>query len=104
MSNVIVIADNPERIAAVRELFLEYAKSLSFNLCFQSLEEELASLPGDYVFPGGVLLLALSGDLVQGGVALHKVQDEICKLNCLSLGPHFRGTGMASLFVWLVMK
>ena len=104
MSNVIVIADNPERIAAVRELFLEYAKSLSFNLCFQSFEEELASLPGDYVFPGGVLLLALAGDQVAGCVALHKVQDGICEMKRLYVRPQFRGTGIGSLLVRSVIE
>src|SRR2546430_11237990 len=104
MSNVIVIADNPERIAAVRELFLEYAKSLSFNLCFQSFEEELASLPGDYVFPGGVLLLALARDQVAGCVALHKVQDGICEMKRLYVRPQFRGTGIGSLLVRSVIE
>ena len=44
-------AEFPEQIAAVRELFLEYAESLSFSLCFQSFDKELAGLPGGYAAP-----------------------------------------------------
>ena len=33
----------------VRVLFLEYARSLDFNLCFQSFEQELCDLPRGYV-------------------------------------------------------
>src|SRR5215469_15976832 len=59
---VIVPADNPVRIEAIRELFKEYAASLSFNLCFQSFEEELARLPGEYAPWSGMLLLGLVDD------------------------------------------
>ena len=51
-------AESPQQIAQARELFLEYAKSLGFSLCFQNFVKELAGLPGDYAPPDGRLLLA----------------------------------------------
>ena len=40
-------AESASEIALIRELFLEYAQSLGFSLCFQSFDQELAGLPGD---------------------------------------------------------
>ena len=53
-----------------RELFIEYARSLHVDLCFQGFEAELASLPGAYAPPRGRLLLAADGTHVFGCVAL----------------------------------
>jgi len=80
-------------IAQARELFLEYAQSLGFSLCFQNFDQELANLPGDYCPPGGRLLLAKLGEEIVGCVGLHKLQPDICEMKRLYLRPQFRGKG-----------
>jgi putative acetyltransferase len=83
----------PEEVAEVRALFLEYAKSLSFNFCFQNFERELAELPGDYAPPSGLLLLAKVQGRPAGCVALHCFagSHDICEMKRLYVRPAFRG-------------
>jgi len=91
---VLLQAATPAQIAQVRELFLEYAQSLGFSLCFQNFDQELAGLPGDYAPPGGRLLLAEFQGELAGCVALHKFDDDICEMKRLYLRPEFRGQGL----------
>jgi len=93
-SLTIVQASTPAQIEQVRELFLEYANSLGFSLCFQSFDQELAGLPGDYAPPEGRLLLAEYEGKLAGCVALHKIDDEVCEMKRLYLRPAFRGKGL----------
>lgn len=86
--------ESPEQIAMIRELFLEYAKSLGFSLCFQGFDQELAALPGGYTPPTGRLTLATQGDETAGCVALHLLDAEHCEIKRLYVRPQFRGRGL----------
>ena len=94
---MIVQAESPAQIAYARELFLEYAQSLGFSLCFQSFDQELAGLPGDYKPPDGRLLLAEAAGQPAGCVALHELESGICEMKRLYLRPAFRGKGLGRM-------
>jgi putative acetyltransferase len=87
-------AESPTQIAQARELFLEYAQSLGFSLCFQNFDKELAGLPGDYAAPEGRLLLAMYEAQLAGCVALLKLEPQTCEMKRLYLRPQFRGKGL----------
>jgi putative acetyltransferase len=97
-------AESPAQIAQVRELFLEYAKSLGFSLCFQSFDQELAGLPGDYSPPDGRLLLAEYEGQLAGCVALHKISADICEMKRLYLRPAFRGKGLGRILAERILR
>ena len=84
-----VQADSPAQVAQARELFLEYAQSLGFSLCFQNFDEELAGLPGAYAPPEGRLLLVEREGQPAGCVALHKLDSDICEMKRLYLRRSF---------------
>lgn len=86
--------ESPGQIAAIRELFLEYAKSLGFSLCFQNFDKELENLPGDYAPPTGRLTLVTFNALPAGCVAMHKIDEQVCEMKRLYVRPQFRGTGL----------
>jgi putative acetyltransferase len=87
-------AESPAQIALARELFLEYAQSLGFSLCFQNFDKELAGLPGDYAPPKGRLLLAECEGERAGCVALHQLEAGVCEMKRLYLRGQFRGKGL----------
>jgi len=94
----IVPAATPQDIAAIRELFREYAASLPMSLDYQGFETELAALPGKYAPPRGRLLLAVEADgKVAGCVAVRPFDDGRCEMKRLYLRPAYQGRGWGRL-------
>jgi putative acetyltransferase len=80
-----------------RNLFEEYAASLSFNLCFQNFQEELDGLPGAYApHEGGVWLAITDRGEAAGCVALRRLEPGIGEMKRLYVRPDHRGTGLGN--------
>lgn len=90
----IVPANSKELLEQARELFLEYAEALGVDLSFQSFDEELAALPGDYAPPDGRLLLAFDDSQLAGCGALRKIEGDRCEMKRLYVRPAFRTKGL----------
>ncbi len=90
---VIRLVETSSDIETVRELMLEYGRSLGFHICFETYEQELADLPGAYAPPGGVLLLARIDDAPAGCIALRKIDEVTAELKRLYVRPEYRGAG-----------
>ena len=103
----LVPAESAEQIVAVRELFSEYAASLSIDLCFQNFDAELAGLPGVYAPPGGALLLALVDGAPAGCVAMRALPESdhtnACEMKRLYVRRAFRRFGLGRLLTQQLM-
>jgi GNAT superfamily N-acetyltransferase len=91
-------AETAEHISTARELMVEYATWLEFNLCFQGFEEEMQSLPGKYAPPAGRLFLAFWDGRPAGVIALRALKDEgLCEMKRLYVRQEFRGHNMGRI-------
>jgi putative acetyltransferase len=90
--------DSSDEFDAARALLREYAASLGVDLCFQDFETELATLPGAYATPGGLLLLASVDDQLAGCGAFRALADadyaNACEMKRLYVRPAFRRFGL----------
>lgn len=86
------------------ELFLEYAKSLDggahMSLHHQGFEKELASLPGRYARPSGLILIAMQGQMPIGCAALREIDrmandpGRVCEMKRMYVRPIARRLGV----------
>ena len=89
----LIQATTDEQIEAARALFKEYAAGLAIDMCFQSFDHELQTLPGKYATPDGRLLLAYDNEELIGCIALRKLDERTCEMKRLFLRPGARGKG-----------
>ncbi len=102
MTNIIH-ATTDDQYQAARELFIQYADSLGFDLEFQGFSRELAELPGDYKPPAGCILLAALADGYAGCVALRPLQNNICEMKRLFVIPAYQGRGIGKMLAKAVI-
>jgi ribosomal protein S18 acetylase RimI-like enzyme len=99
----IVEAQTQDHYQKARELFLQYADSLGFDLEFQGFSEELATLPGSYTPPHGCILLAEDSGDYAGCVALRPLEGSVCEMKRLFVRSDFRGQGVGRMLACLVI-
>jgi putative acetyltransferase len=82
----------------LRAIFKEYAQGLGVDLCFQSFDEELAGLPGDYAAPRGALLMVMVDGALAGCCALRPLDSSdypnAAEMKRLYVRKAFRGLGL----------
>lgn len=73
-----------------KELFIEYAQSLGFDLGFQGFDEELEQIQKKYGTPEGALILAWHEQKAVGCVGIRKLDDGTAELKRLYVKPDYR--------------
>ncbi len=93
-----------DEMPGVRALFVEYAAALGIDLCFQDFETELATLPGKYAPPGGIILLGELHGAVFGVVALRPLDANAAEMKRLFVRHEARGSGLGRLLAIAVIE
>lgn len=93
--------------ADARQLFIDYAKHIGVDLCFQDFEAELAALPGEYAEPTGPLRLGRIAGQWAGCCALRPITSvdypDAAEMKRLYVRPAFRGLGLGRRLAESVM-
>ncbi len=84
----------PDDHATVEALFREYIASLTEDISFQNPDNELATLPGKYARPGGVVLIARDGAEAAGAIAYRMFEPGVTEMKRLYVRPAYRGSGL----------
>jgi ribosomal protein S18 acetylase RimI-like enzyme len=85
----------PDDRTTVESLFREYVGSLSEDISFQNVDDELSGLPGKYARPGGAVLVAREGAAAAGAIAYRMFEPGVCEMKRLYVRPSYRGRGLA---------
>ncbi|HYJ40938.1 MAG TPA: GNAT family N-acetyltransferase [Steroidobacteraceae bacterium] len=91
--SIVPVRDESD-IALAKELFVEYAASISIDLEYQGFSAELAGLPGKYSPPTGDLLIARVNGEAVGCVALRALDRATIEMKRLYVRPVARGLGL----------
>lgn len=91
-------AVHPQEIETLRGLIREYASGLGVDLCFQDIDHELATLPGEYAAPRGALILATIDGKPAGCVAVRPLDSadypNAAEMKRLYVRDRYRGSGL----------
>lgn len=94
----------PDEVEVVRALFRDYASDIGESLCFQGFEEELATLPGKYGGPKGIVVLGFLDRQPVACAALRPLKPRVCEMKRLYVQPAARGRGIARALVRRLLR
>lgn len=94
----------PGDIGEVRLLIREYVNSMSLDLSFQGLDEELETLPGKYAEPEGALFVASVGGALCGCIAMRKLSEGVCEMKRLYVRDSHKGKGIGKELVRTIIE
>lgn len=101
------LASDAHDFTLARQIFLDYARSLSVDLEFQDFSKELLNLPLEYAPPRGALLLAWVGTDLAGCAALRPLDTSdyanSAEMKRLFVCPKFRGLGLGRQLSELIL-
>ncbi len=101
---VIRQAQTAADLAAARALMLDYHASLGIDLAFQDFAREVATLPGSYAPPDGVLLLAVLDGTPVGCVGVRRFDALRCEMKRLYVAPAARRSGAGRVLAEQAMR
>lgn len=95
---------NADDIPGVRTMLREYVAWIGLDLAFQEIDDEIATLPGDYDSPRGALFVAEEGHHLVGMIAMRPFDESIAEMKRLFVRPEARGRGFAKELVTRLLE
>lgn len=97
-------AATPQQWEAARILFLEYANSLHFSLCFQGFSKEIEDLPAEYSPPEGCIIICYIGGKPVGCAGLRLLTTHTCEMKRMYVQPGYRGKGIGKMLANMIIQ
>ncbi len=89
-----ITAKSAKEFEAGRVLFMEYASSLGFDLCFQNFDKELKEITIQYNKPYGALILIKHNEQFIGCAGIRRFEQNIAELKRMFIKPEYRVFGL----------
>lgn len=95
----IIVAHSDADFEAGKNLFTEYASSLTIDLAFQRFADELQMIRDQYGPPAGALLLAEASSRVVGCAGVRRQAPGIAELKRMYVQPAYQGYQLGKLLL-----
>lgn len=98
------VVESGDELSFIKALFVEYADSFGYEICFDSFDRELQLLPHPYAHPEGALILARVNEEVAGCVAIKRHDGGTAEMKRLYVRDRFRGHMLGTHLVTAAME